>query len=250
MSDANLPRLRKWSVAAGVLHLVLCLALLASGAATVWTKRAPSSVVPTDYLHAAWGLLVGFTGLTAFFHLYVYPKVVYTEDSKESLNQGRNAWRFLEYSFTASAMLLVIAILSGVQDTVWLTSLAVASALVMFLGYVVEKNTPEKLGRAWGFTALAWVLLLGAYGSVLYRFAELAGGDRKPPEFVYAVVVCMLLLFCSFGLVQVVWLLRKGQGSVRYEYAYLVLSLVAKTLLVGLTASGVPPLLSQRSNPP
>lgn len=240
----NTPRVKGLSVAAGVLHLVICLSLVAVGITTVWNQHpASTTVVPPAYLHSVWGLLVGFTAVTAFFHLVVYPHVAYAAPA--ALADGKNPWRFLEYGFTASAMLVVIAILSGVQEPGWLAALAAASALVMFLGYVVEQTDPADRWRTGVYTILAWTILLGAYGTVFYRFLEVAQGDVQPPAFVYALVICMFLLFCCFGVVQLVWVVRKGKGGARYEYAYLVLSVVAKTLLVGLTASGVPPLLSR-----
>ena len=58
-------------------------------------------------------------------------------------------------------------------------------------------------------------------------------GPRQSPAFVYGIVVTQLILFFSFGLNQ--WLQYRGIGKwTDYAYGektYLVLSLVAKSLL-------------------
>lgn len=240
-SNAVPPRLSRLSRAAGVLHLLFFIAIVAVGASSVWGKRAERAIMPDEHLWAVFGLLAFFTLLTAGFHWFVYP--AYYARNAAKVRDGQNPLRFLEYSLSASAMLVAVAILSGVESPLWLAALAAASAAVMALGYVVEKY---KAGE-YAWSAAAWVLLLGAYASIFYQFHE-AAQHAAPPDFVYALVVLMFLLFCSFGAVQAVWLARNRERSVNYEYAYLWLSVVAKSLLVLLTASGVPPLLSAQNS--
>lgn len=234
----ELKHVRRLSYAAGFVHLLLCCGLVVLGATSVWNRDNSPPFFSTPHLHAAFGLLVAFTALTAFFHLVVYPRVYARTAS--SVQDGKNPARFLEYALTASAMLVVIAILSGVQNVAWLAALALASALTMLIGYAVEAQKVECSVFA---SCAAWFLLFAAYASIFYRFNEVAQ-VHPPPDFVYAIVVTMFLLFCCFGGVQALWLWRGREKSVRYEGAYLVLSLVAKTLLVVLTASGVPPMLA------
>lgn len=242
----SMTKLGKLSIAAGILHLLVCIALVALGITTVWNKTGDNPVVPVAHLHSVWALLVGFTAVTAGFHLVVYPW--FYKQYPDELRLGKNPWRFLEYGITASAMLVVVAILCGVEEPAWLAGLAVASAVVMLLGWLVEIS--ETTAQAYRCTVVAWVLLLGAYSSILYSFAGVVSRDTQPPNFVYVIVAGMFVMFCSFGVVQAVWLYKDRKGSTRYEMAYLLLSIVTKTLLVFLTASGVPPLLAtERSQP-
>lgn len=240
----GMTKLLKFSIAAGVLHLLMCTVLVILGVTNVWNKTGESPIVPVAHLHTVWALLVGFTAVTAVFHLFVYPW--YYRNFTADLGQGKNPWRFLEYGLTASAMFVVIAILCGVQDPFWLVGLALACAFVMFLGWVVEMSTTTTRSRVW--TLVAWALLLGSFSSIVYRFASVIREGNQPPGFVYAVVASMFIMFCSFGAVQSVWVYKDRKGSERYERVYLILSLIAKTLLVVLTSSGVIPLLTVDSS--
>lgn len=232
----TLQRIRRLSYAAGVVQLLMCISLISVGAVSVWNKQSGVEFFSSEYLHAVFALLVAFTFITAVFNLLVYPW--YYNTNAEKIERGENPLRFVEYSITASIMIVVIAILSGVQDAKWLIALASASAITMIIGYAIEARfIPAGYG-----TFFAWVVLLAAYTSIFYRFAQVASVNT-PPIFVYAIILAMFVLFCCFGLVQAIWLIRKREVGLKYETAYHILSLVAKTLLVLLTASGVPPML-------
>lgn len=118
----------------------------------------------------------------------------------------------------------------------------------------------------WVFVAVPWAIVITQYG-YLFSLCELGrdcaaasssapgplaggggdgycgegGGQRvQPPDFVRAIVWAQFALFSCFGLVQLVQLLRPSRDlRIQAEWAYVTLSLVAKTLLAWLVASNL-----------
>lgn len=144
-----------------------------------------------------------------------------------NLRVGRNLARWVEYSVSASVMLVLIAMLAGIWGLAALLGLFAANSAMILFGWLQETDhepggsmTPFWFGTVVGLVPWA---VIGVY--------LLAGDD--PPGFVYAIFVSLFVLFSSFGLNQ--WLQYRQVGRWRdYLYgerAYVLLSLVAKSLL-------------------
>jgi hypothetical protein len=142
-------------------------------------------------------------------------------------------------------MLEAIALSSGVTSLDAQILIAVCCAGAMPMGDVVEKahlrNDTTTVAVA---TSVGWLLLAGAYGVIFRNFITAAnqpGGEeaRKPPAFVYAVVIVMALAFVSFGIIQAVYITDNQRNYQKYETAYTIDSMVSKTLLVGLLFGGL-----------
>ena len=71
-------------------------------------------VINGDFLKAS--VLLTFV-LTCFAHVYYYTDGFKTGAYSNQLSQGKNDFRLLEYSITATFMILVLASISGVKNT-------------------------------------------------------------------------------------------------------------------------------------
>jgi hypothetical protein len=80
--------------------------------------------------------------LSFFFQLLAaitdYTGSIFGYKYSEMIEEGRNPLRFIEYSFSASIMLISIALLNGVTDINLITSIAVLTAACQLCGLAVE----------------------------------------------------------------------------------------------------------------
>ena len=85
-------------------------------------------------------LIVGFFALSALFHLLI--ATVYNKTYNKNLSKGMNKARWVEYSLSASTMMVAIALLVGIYDLFSLVAIFTLTALMNLLGLVME------IGRA------------------------------------------------------------------------------------------------------
>lgn len=152
------------------------------------------------------------------------------------LKRERNDARWIEYSFSASLMIVLIAMITGVSDAGALIAIAGANAAMILFGLVQEHFTsPSSKGVNWSpfiFGSIAgavpWVVI------ALQVVTSATSGDSEgPPTFVYGIIVSLFLLFNSFAINMVLQYRRVGpwRSYVFGERAYIILSLIAKSLL-------------------
>lgn len=147
------------------------------------------------------------------------------------LKEQRNYARWLEYGLSASLMIVLIAMITGISEVAALIGLFAANAAMISYGYVMERyETPGSahflpfwLGSLFG--TAPWI----AIG--VYLFSP--GLEADPPGFVYGIFVSLFVFFNCFGLNM--WLQYKRIGSWRNyvfgESVYVLLSLTAKSAL-------------------
>jgi len=182
-------------------------------------------------------LSIAFVVITALFHFAIY--AIRKKYYARAMTNRKHPLRWIEYSITATIMILLIALTVGCKSFSVLALLMVCTVVTMLLGLAIERcvvnddaSTARLLtGMGWLLTALSFVVL----GKV---FIQTMTSNKNTPAFVPAVFVSMLVLFASFGVVQAIYISGKVT-FVRAEYAYVVLSFVSKTLLVMLLFSGV-----------
>ena len=152
--------------------------------------------------------------------------------------------RFIEYSISASIMLVLIALVNGIFDQSIIVLLAVSCAACQLCGlvseqllhlYKVHKNDTDLSNHlkvlAWVAHITGWLLILTAY-AIIFRYYDISNrnSDGQAPEFVTIIVISIFVLFSSFGVVQ----LLEMTETIEYEIAelvYVCLSLTAKSLL-------------------
>ena len=193
-------------------------------------------------------LIVCFHALSFVFQLIpVLMKATYME----WVDEGRNPLRFVEYAASASIMLVCIALLNAVEDVNELGAIFALCVLTQILGLLAEDlhaKKPSQKSLVASLHFLGWFSITAAYGLIWVHFGvalQNAAPGRTPPDFVYAIVILLYLLFNMFGAVQLLQVysletLRCGaccrwctsiESKHLSEVWFTFLSLFAKTLL-------------------
>lgn len=178
-------------------------------------------------------LIAAFFFLSAAFHLYVatVKKKQYTSE----LKQGINRFRWYEYSISASIMMVAISMLAGVYELSLLLSIFFFTAIMNLLGLVMEIHNQTTKKTNWlsyilGCIAgiIPWVIV----GIYFWGTASESGADAIP-TFVYWIYVSIFVFFNAFAVNMVLQYKKIGKWKdyLYGEKSYIVLSLVAKTLL-------------------
>ena len=189
-------------------------------------------VISFHLLSFGFQLLASITNYTGPILGYQYSNMV---------ENNKNPLRFIEYSFSASIMLIAIALLNGVTDINLITSIAVLTSACQLCGLAVEYVHDKRI--KWLLHLTGWLQFFWAYGIIGHAFfksieAAKDSGGSGPPEFVYVIVIALFLLYASFGFVQFIELCFPINPYTK-EKAYVILSLTAKLLLGWMIFSNV-----------
>jgi len=237
VTDQRLASLRSWNLGLTLLHFVqamVILVLAGSFAITVTSsipEGPPGTPVPApDALFdvPVGGAVAVFLALAALDHLLT--ATVYRSTYEGDLRRGINRFRWVEYSVSATLMIILISFYSGITSINAIIAIIGANVAMILFGWVQELMNPP--GRATTTMLPFWfgtIVGLAPWVSIAFNIV----GSATVPGFVYGIVVTQVILFFSFGLNQ--WLQYRGIGKwTDYAYGektYLVLSLVAKSLL-------------------
>lgn len=158
----------------------------------------------------------------------------------DSLQKSMNPFRWFEYALSSSVMIVLIAALFGVYSIDTLILIFTLNASMNLFGYLMEKMNQNRYKTSWSafiFGAIAgivpWIVIaLNAFGN-----SDL----DKVPWFVYAITFSYFFFFNLFPINMILQYLKVGPWS-NYLYGervYIILSLVAKTVLAWLVFAGV-----------
>lgn len=184
-------------------------------------------------------LVVAFFLMSAAAHLIV--ATIYRRRYESNLKQGINKARWIEYAFSASTMMVAIALLSGLYDLGSLLMVFGLTAIMNLMGLAMEvynqgRDKPSWLAYNVGVMAgmLPWVVI-----AVLF-WAGNKYGTGHPPTFVYYIYVSIFLFFNCFAVNMVLQYRRIGKWRdyLYGERAYIILSLLAKSALAWQVFAG------------
>jgi hypothetical protein len=237
VTSERLAGLRRWNLGLTVLHVaqaVAVLVLASDFAVTVtstFPQGPPGSVppAPESLFDVRIGCAVAvFLGLAALDHLLI--ATVLRGRYEDDLRTGINRARWVEYSFSATLMVVLIALYCGITEVTALVGIAGANVAMILFGWLQERANPPGRERT---TMLPFLFGTIAGAAPWVAIVVNVLGSDTVPGFVYGIVVAQFVFFFSFGLNQ--WLQYRGVGPWReYAYgekAYLVLSLGAKSVL-------------------
>lgn len=237
VTPPRLAGLRRWNLGLTVLHAAQALAILVlAGDFAITITGAFPEGPPGTRLPASEGLFevpIGpavavFLALAAIDHLVT--ATVARSTYETDLRGGINRFRWVEYSFSATLMVLLIASYSGITDITAVFGIIGANVGMILFGWLQERMNPP--GREQTTMLPFWfgtIVGLAPWLAILTNIV----GSTTVPGFVYGIVVAQALFFFSFGLNQWLQYRRVGPWS-DYAYgekAYLVLSLGAKSVL-------------------
>ena len=172
-------------------------------------------------------LIVSFHWLSFVFQMGVY----FTDYSELITERGVNFLRFIEYSISASIMLLCIAFISNIVLLPSLVGLFFMSFATMILGGIAEAlfddsfvdATKKNYSKAeeyvplyvrslgWVAHLTGWVTLTAAYGVMIFDNFGLSVGksDVAVPGFVTFIVIGIFCFYMVFGVIQLLQLCMK-----------------------------------------
>lgn len=182
-------------------------------------------------------LVAGFLFLSALAHL---ANALGFRWYSGNLLKGINPSRWMEYALSSSLMIVVIAMLVGIYDAVSLLALFGLNAMMILFGWMMElhnQTTTTTNWTAFWFGSLAGILPW--IGIAIYLFGS-GDADHRVPDFVYWIYLSMFLFFNCFAINMVLQYKKVGpwRDYLYGERAYMILSLVAKSLLAWQVFAG------------
>ncbi len=237
VDEHELRTLRGWNLILTALHLgqAVAIVVLATDFTVTVTRSLPTGPpgTPPGSPEGVFDLPVGaavavFLALAALDHLLT--ATVFRRTYEDDLRDGINRFRWLEYSFSATLMVVLIALYAGIHEISALIGIAGANVAMILFGWLQESTNPPGRSpvtmRPFWFGCVAGVAPWLAIGYNLLAAEEV-------PGFVFGIFVSLFVFFNSFAINQ--WLQYRQIGRWRDyafgEKAYLVLSLVAKSAL-------------------
>jgi hypothetical protein len=129
-----------------------------------------------------------------------------------NLKRNRNYARWIEYSISASVMMVLIAMLPGITDVVALLGIFFVNASMILFGLLMEHY--EEPGNPNWITFLfgALVGLVPWVGIAIYLWSPTTGNG--PPGFVYGIFVSMFIFFNSFAINMILQYKKLGRGGI------------------------------------
>jgi hypothetical protein len=248
VTGATSARLRTANFTVGIVHAAqaLLLVVLANDFALPVTATyldgppgtPPGEPITLFEVRFGWAV-AAFLALAALDHLLMAsPRVV--DWYERQLERGRNPARWTEYSISASLMVVLIAMLTGITNAYALLAIVGANVSMILFGHLMERFNPDRSHVDWRpfwFGCIAgivpWLAITLALGG-----AEVEYGGV--PTFVFAIFVSLFVLFNTFAVNQALQYRQVGRwrSYLFGEGAYLVLSLTAKTALAWQVYAG------------
>ena len=246
--EPRLKSLRRWNLGVGLAHLVQAVIVVAISNDFAIPVQAgvqdgpPGTAITIEKVFFDLRFstaIAAFLLLAAIDHLLMAtPKVAGWYES--NLRRGVNYARWAEYSVSASVMVVLIAMLTGITNLYAIIGLFAVNATMILFGALMEQINEDRARVNW--TPFVFGSLAGIVPWIAITIALITSqseGDGVP-GFVYGIFVSLFLLFNCFGLNQ--WLQYRGRGKfadyLYGEKVYIVLSLVAKSALAWQVFAG------------
>lgn len=190
-------------------------------------------------------MVAAFLFLSALAHLLV--STVFNKWYNQNLAKNINYARWIEYFFSSSIMIVIIAMLVGIYDIASLLVLFFLNGMMILFGWMMELHNQTLRQCSGQATKTDWTsFYFGCIAGIItwvaiaiYLFGA-GGGDNKAPSFVYWIYFSIFLFFNCFALNQVLQYKKIGKWKdyLYGEKVYIILSLVAKSLLAWQVFAG------------
>ncbi|MEM3403141.1 MAG: heliorhodopsin HeR [Nitrososphaeria archaeon] len=183
--------LRRLNIAAGFLHLSQGIIMLILGSLLKWERSIytfylnitiiqgppvkielvpnPQVIFTVSYLGA---IVASFPLISAIAHFMI--AFVVNDKYNENLKKGMNPFRWYEYAFSSSIMIVLIALFLGVWDFWSLVMMFVLNAMMIMFGYLMELINQRSEKIIWSPFVLGcisggtpWVVLFAYFISAI-----------------------------------------------------------------------------------
>lgn len=259
--NEKLMKLRRFNMIMGGLHLIQGILMLFLATTVIQKIGEFQPIITQNYLFfdpsigedgglalaskalftLPFGILVAsFLLISAAAHALISIPKKTNDIYNKDLLLGVNKFRWFEYALSSSVMIVLIATLFGVYDIASLVLIFIVNASMNLFGLDMELLNSNKAEKVkWGafiygsFAGIApWVVIL------LYMFGN--GNFSQVPWFVWAIVGTYFVAFNTFPINMVLQYLKVGKWKdyLYGERVYIILSLVAKSILAWLVLFG------------
>ena len=161
------------------------------------------------------------------------------------LARGMNPLRWVEYAFSSTVMIVAIAYISYINQFTALVAIAGANVAMNLFGWSMEAANEGREKPDWKhfiFGCIAGIVPWIAIFSVLWAFSAQDGlpAEFAIPSFVYLIIASLFVAFNIFAITMVLQYRKVGRWRdyLAGEKTYMILSLVAKSLLAWQVWSG------------
>jgi hypothetical protein len=237
-TERRLGRLRIWNLVVGLIlaaqaALVAVLTNNFSLPVTAGFITGPPGSEPELHhlfnIPTGWGVFA-FLAISAVALLLIASPWVFPW-YKRNLLKNRNYGRWIEYFFSSSIMIVLIAQITGISDIAALIAIFSVNACMILFGALQEKyenpGKPSWLPFWFGSFAgaIPWIAI------AIYVWAP--GLDLSPPGFVYGIIASLFVFFNCFAINMIFQYKKVGpwRDYLFGEKVYILLSLTAKALL-------------------
>lgn len=236
--ERRLGQLRIWNIAVGLTLAVqaILVAVLTNNFSLPVTAgfiEGQPGTAPT--LHHLFNIATGW-GVFAFLAISAVSLLIIASPLafpwyKRNLLKNRNYGRWIEYFFSSSIMIVLIAQITGISDIAALLAIFGINACMILFGALQEKY--EKPGKpSWlPFWFGSFAGIIPWIAIAIYVWAP--GLNVSPPGFVYGIIASLFVFFNCFAVNMVLQYKKVGpwRDYLYGEKIYILLSLTAKALL-------------------
>lgn len=254
--EEKLKKLRRFNIIMGGFHLVQGIIMLFLATSVIQKISEFKPMVTQFYLEfnpatktletasrdlfeLPFGIMVAsFLLISALAHALIS---IMSKKYFADLALGINKFRWFEYAFSSSIMIVLISTLFGIYDIASLVLIFIVNACMNLFGLVMEQLNvgTDKKSVKWG--AFVWGSIAGIapwIAILLYMFGN--GNFDMVPWFVWAIVGTYFVAFNTFPINMILQYKKVGKWKdyIYGERTYIVLSLVAKSFLAWLVLFG------------
>ena len=237
-TERRLDRLRIWNIVVGLILAVQAALMAAltnnfSLPVTAGFITGPPGSEPELHhlfnIPTGWGVFA-LLSISAAALLIIASPLVFPW-YKRNLLKNRNYGRWIEYFFSSSIMIVLIAQITGISDIAALIAIFGVNASMILFGALQEKyenpGKPSWLPFWFGSFAgaIPWIAI------AIYVWAP--GLNLSPPGFVYGIIATLFVFFNCFAVNMILQYKKVGpwRDYLFGEKVYILLSLTAKALL-------------------
>jgi len=248
-TEEKFAKLRKFNVFMAMLHFL-------QGVAMIWLSTEMKLPVMTSFLKFSqktqtlvpdpkvWFelrlafIIALFLFLSSLAHFLISLPGI-NKWYNRNLAKGANYARWIEYAFSSSVMIIVVSMLVGIYDISALVPIFFANASMILFGWMMELHNQSTTKVNW--TSFVFGCIAGVAPWIvigIYLFSP--GSESNPPTFVYWIFFSIFIFFNIFAINQALQYKKVGpwKDYLFGEKVYIVLSLVAKSLLAWQVFAG------------
>jgi hypothetical protein len=248
-TQSQFRNLRVFNAVMCVLHLGQAAAMLALAndySITIttsflkWVGDRPGTVTDNLATVRMGPLVAAFLLISAVAH-FIMASPIGFKWYVRNLEKHINYLRWYEYALSASLMVVLIGMLSGIYDLPTMILLFTLTATMNLFGLMMELHNQTTAKTNW--TAFIFGCIAGIVPWIViawYFFAAITSSAEAVPTFVYTILGILFVFFNSFAVNMVLQYKKVGpwRDYLFGEKVYMILSLVAKSALAWQVFAG------------